>query len=364
MKSLKNTYRLRTLIVMLFKDDQLTLLRPPAFWLCMSLAILVSFLGALVSPQVEAQEPTEKPKFQSLLTEMEETLRGIEVHVSRIESTGLIDQRSLEVEELFAQFGEAARAAFQMASEEVMKETEPEVVIEADQTGRDDPKEDTERRKPLESVALMEELENLLLGHRRRVEGIIPRIAEIDAEVSRGEVRISDEILRDLTPEELKEFGSTLTPKARRLYRKWLPDQHSEVPSLLERFANVLVPHLFPDPIGALSKNVAQRRAYCYDQMAKIARYQHSEVPSLLERFANVLVPPAHAGLAVGCLAICKKSLGAACFACVAAAAPIARNRLEEYEECRSGCGRCRWFRPIACACHGLCVIELLAWIG
>jgi len=38
------------------RDDQLTLLRPSAFWLCMSLVILVLFLGSLVSPQVEALE--------------------------------------------------------------------------------------------------------------------------------------------------------------------------------------------------------------------------------------------------------------------------------------------------------------------
>jgi hypothetical protein len=198
----------------------------------------------------------------------------------------------------------------------------------------------------------MEELENLLLGHRRRIDGIIPRIAEIDSEIGTGDVIISDEILRDLTREELNEFFLTLTPKAQRLYREWLPPEHGAAPSpsLLEKFANVLMP-----------QNVSQRREYCYDQLA---RYQSSAGPSLPGRVANWLIPSAHAAVAVGCLSICKKSRNTRCRSCVTEASVTAAAGVLALDACFDSCGDCRWTRPWSCACRGVCVLAFLAVVG
>ena len=84
--------------------------------LTVSLSILILVLGNLASLELKAKESSEQAHLQSLLTEMEGTLRDIELHVSRIESTGLIDPQSLEMQELFEQFGQAATDAYQITS--------------------------------------------------------------------------------------------------------------------------------------------------------------------------------------------------------------------------------------------------------
>src|ERR1700746_3458686 len=61
-------------------------------------AIFALVFGALVSSQLLAAEHARTTELRSIVAEMEDTLRGIELDISLIESTGLIDSQSLEIE--------------------------------------------------------------------------------------------------------------------------------------------------------------------------------------------------------------------------------------------------------------------------
>jgi hypothetical protein len=318
------------------------MLRTAVLGVCTSLASLTWVLNLTGSSQAAAPRSTGESQFHIVLKDMQEALRDAEATVARIESTGLIDQASLEIEGSFDDLREAARRAYEIASEAVLRDIGLDVDKRAGRNSRDHTKKEGDQRQQRESVVLMETLENELLGVRRRIEGLIPRIAEIDAKIRTGDVIISDDVLRELNRAEADEFISTLTPKARAFYRKKLP-------------------HSFPDRIGSISDRFVQERKYCY---AKLADYQRDRTPSVLKTFADLLVPPAHAGLAVGCLAICKASAGTACFGCVAAATGTGAALVNEYVNCTSNCGRCRWFRPWGCACRGVCLFGFLALVG
>jgi hypothetical protein len=148
-------------------------------------------------------------------------------------------------------------------------------------------------------------LEKLLISHRNKLEMIVAKIGKIDMRIRDGEVLLSPEYIRSLSPEELSEFKRLLTPKGLQKNQK-----------------------KYKDIVGQINLDIPPQKVSCLERFFK--------------QISNIVVPEAEAALAVGCVASCG-TLSPACVGCVGGALGTGAYLTVELQNALKKCNKKKW---------------------
>jgi hypothetical protein len=265
----------------------------------------------------EDRDQTPLENVQTLLAQIDEAMSNIESELSRIEETQQIEETG---ETLELNMDEAASAAAQVS--EVLDRAATEASLEPREDNNREPREDNNREPRTNFPETVIAVEQSMREFRARAEEIQSRIVNIELAVFEGRILLSVELLKDLSARERAVFLKSLSPEAREIYKKLDPD----------RFSGFNI---------------------------KLAQLSLS-IQSAVGRGLDVCVPKAEAALYAGCASFCAEpgvgtAACAACWAAGGATAIVVGFLITQRDACTATCGRCRWFRPLACLCHGGC---------
>lgn len=276
------------------------------------LALVVSLLAVAVPVTVLAQ-----------IDKMDAELASIDKVLGKIESSKAIAKSDAVLDRHFDAYAKAALNAFKDA--------------------RSATESDARAKKDSGGLAKLKAFEDKAKAHRGDMDKVVERISEINAGVTRGDIRIQDDLLRELTPQQKTQFKKTLTPEAAQKYGFILEMDDARLASSVGDA---------DDAADAYSRVKAQEAEQ---------RICPGTARRLLSAAHEVMFPRAEAALGIGCYGVCAASLGLGCVACVVSAGGAAVTAYNQFASAMSHCCTCHWYKPWCCGCKAAAVVAFLA---
>lgn len=259
---------------------------------------------------------------QNSLAEMDKAFQVLQGGIANVEKSRVITTK-VDIDAALDDYVEKAYAAFKEVTAAVEKDAK---------SGKD-----TGARKQLRSF------EERIKPQKASVERMVERLAAINVEVRRGAIRLDPAVLKQATPEDIKDLSEWLTPMQKKYYQKLDPRIVGSAGS----------------PDLALSDPLSVRYA-TVELMADRCNTTGS-LRAAFEKGLNLFVPEAQASLAGGCYAVCAASLGFGCIVCIVGAGGSALTAYNNYVKARNSCGTCRWYKPWNCVCRAAAAVAFLA---
>jgi hypothetical protein len=277
--------------------------------------------------------------FQNAINTLKSRLNDIETRLTAIERTSTVESptNGAEIDQAVDAHAQAASRAFAVVMTEL----------------RDGASEGLEHAKELEST---------LKDHRSRAAKATEKIAEIDANIRIGKIRLARPVLESLTPRERREFRRTLKPEVDSDYKR-------EHPALFPGHVSYISDHDWRalkqdtcEPCGELAISDPEDESSLLQQiLGELPRPVYAEA-SVAPGHASAVAPTVHAALGYVCYTICAATIGAACLQCVVGAGAAAVAAYDSFVRCRHRCHcRCRWYKPWCCACKSVCWTAFLS---
>lgn len=244
------------------------------------------------------------PAFKAKLEPLGGKLRNIEQRVdalvAKVNKRKLITEADMEDAELDKAMQEYADA---------MKAAYDDAIKQAEQAARSKGKEG--------NTADLKAFEDLAKAHDKLMKRVEAKTRKVEAQIRAGVIRLDKPVLQKATPAERDEFRKQLKPEGIREMEKLHPDLFKPGKTSL----------LSPQPESAGAPLLAAA-GYC---------------APLLGQLGDLLVSPAHAAIALPCVAPCAAKNWGACAACVVNAGAQAVEAYNSFVRCWNGNGKPWW---------------------
>lgn len=271
--------------------------------LFLAAGLLAFGTGAHAQPKPGADvTPAFKAKIEPLGGKLRNIEQRVDALVAKVNKRKLITEAEMEDAELDKAMKEYADA---------MKAAYDDAIKQAEQAARSKGKEG--------NTADLKAFEDLAKAHDKRMKQVEAKTRKVEAQIRTGAIRLDKSVLQKATPAEREEFRKHLKPEGIREMEKLHPDLFKPGKTSL------LSPQLESE--SALFSAAA---GYC---------------APLLGQLGDLLVSPAHAAIALPCVAPCAAKNWAACAACVVNAGGQAVEAYNSFVSCWNGSGK-PWWTP------------------
>lgn len=271
--------------------------------LFLAVGLLAFGSGAHAQPKPGADAtPAFKTKLEPLGGKLRNIEQRVDALVAKVNQRKLITEAEMEDADLDKAMKEYADA---------MKAAYDDAIKQAEQAARSKGKEG--------NTANLKAFEDLAKTHDKRMKQVEAKTRKVEAQIRTGAIRLDKSVLQKVTPAEREEFRKHLKPEGIREMEKLHPDLFKPGKTSL------LSPQLESESVL-----LSAAAGYC---------------APLLGQLGDLLLSPAHAALALPCVAPCAARNWAACATCVVGAGAGAVAAYNSFVSCWNGSGK-KWWTP------------------